>query len=88
MKMAKMTIYVLPTKTRGPQSQETDENDENGGCPSDKTTVCQKHCFRHPDNRFCADGNSGATGWQETPSERLPTIVTRERNDICLELDL
>ena len=35
---------VLPTKTRGcaPHSPETDENDENGGCPSDKTTVCQK----------------------------------------------
>ena len=38
-------------KTRGcaPQSPETDENDENGGCPSDKTRVCQKHRFRHPD---------------------------------------
>ena len=50
-KMAKMTIYILPTKTRGcaPQSPETDENDENGGCPSDKTRVCQKQGFRHPD---------------------------------------
>ena len=49
--MAKMTIYILPTKTRGcaPQSPETDENDENGGCPSDKTRVCQKQGFRHPD---------------------------------------
>ena len=31
---------------------ETDENDENGGCPSDKTTVCQKHRFRHPDKLY------------------------------------
>ena len=46
--MAKMTIYILPTKTRGcaPQSPETDENDENGGCPSDKTRVYQKQGFR------------------------------------------
>ena len=46
--MAKMTVYILPTKTRGcaPQSPETDENDENGGCPSDKTRVCQKQGFR------------------------------------------
>ena len=51
--MAKMTIDILPTKARGcaPQSPETDENDENGGCPSDKTTVCQKHRFRHPDRK-------------------------------------
>ena len=50
--MAKMTIYILPTKTRGcaPQSPETDENDENGGCPSDKTRVCQEQGFRHPDS--------------------------------------
>ena len=50
-KMAKMTVYILPTKTRGcaPRSPETDENDENGGCPSDKTRVCQKQGFRHPD---------------------------------------
>ena len=49
--MAKMTIYILPTKTRGcaPQGPETDENDANGGCPSDKTRVCQKQGFRHPD---------------------------------------
>ena len=42
-----MTIYILPTKTRGcaPQSPETDENDENGGCLSDKTRVCQKKGF-------------------------------------------
>ena len=48
--MAKMTVYILPTKTRGcaPQSPETDEN---GGCPSDKTRVCQKQGFRHPDFR-------------------------------------
>ena len=32
-----------------PQSPETDENDENGGCPSDKTGVYQKQGFRHPD---------------------------------------
>ena len=52
--MAKMTIYILPTKTRGhaPQSPETDENDENGGCPSDKTRVCQKQGFRHPDLNY------------------------------------
>ena len=51
--MAKMTFYILPTKTRGcaPQSPETDENDENGGCPSDKTRVCQQQGFHHPD--FC-----------------------------------
>ena len=50
-KMAKMTIYILPTKTRGcaPHSPETDEKDENGGCPSDKTRVYQKQSFRHPD---------------------------------------
>ena len=38
------------THKRGcaPQSPETDENDENGGCPSDKTRVCQKQGFRHP----------------------------------------
>ena len=50
--MAKMTIYILPTKTRGcaPQSPETDENDENDGCPSGKTRVCQKQGFlrSHP----------------------------------------
>ena len=28
---------------------ETDENDENGGCPSNKTSVYQKQGFRHPD---------------------------------------
>ena len=46
-KVAKMTIYILPTKTRGcrPQSPETDGNDENGGCPSDKATVCENHCL-------------------------------------------
>ena len=40
----KMTIYILPTKTRGcgPQSPEADENDEN---PSAKTRVCQEHRF-------------------------------------------
>ena len=49
-KMAKMTIDILPTKTRGcgPQSPETDENDENGGCPSDKTRVCTKPGFSPP----------------------------------------
>ena len=49
--MAIMTIYILPTQTRGcaPQSPETDENDENGGCPSGKTRVFQKQGFRHPD---------------------------------------
>ena len=48
---AEMTIHILPTKTRGcaPRSPEADENNKNGGCPSDKTTVCQKHCFRHPE---------------------------------------
>ena len=35
-----------------PQSPETDKNDENGGCPSDKTTVCKKHRFRHPEELF------------------------------------
>ena len=52
-KMAKMTTYILPTKTRGcaPQTPETDENDENGGCPSDKTIVCQKHRCRHPEGK-------------------------------------
>ena len=52
-KMAKMTIYILPTKTRGcaSQSPEADDNDENGGCPSDKTRVFQKQGFRHPDRR-------------------------------------
>ena len=47
-----MTICILPTKKdKGLRSSEpeTAENDENDGCPSDKTTVCQKHCFRHPD---------------------------------------
>ena len=50
--MAKMTLNILPTKTRGcaPQSPETDEHAENGGYPSDKTTVCQEHRFRHPDS--------------------------------------
>ena len=50
--MAKMTIYILPTKTRGcaPQSPETNGNDENGRCPSDKTRVCQKQGFRHPEH--------------------------------------
>ena len=45
--MAKMTICTLPTKTRdcAPQSPAADENDENDGCPSDKTTVCQKHSY-------------------------------------------
>ena len=43
----KSTVSWTPkchTKTRGcaPQSPETDENDENSGCPSDKTRVCQK----------------------------------------------
>ena len=49
-----MTIHILPTKTRGcgPQSPETDESDENGGCPSDKTRVCQEQGFRHPDFMF------------------------------------
>ena len=49
--MAKMTVYILPTKTRGcaPQSPETGENDENGGCLSDKTRVCQRQGFRHPE---------------------------------------
>ena len=34
--------FTLPTKIRGcaPQTPETDKNDENGRCPSDKTTVC------------------------------------------------
>ena len=56
--MAKMTIYILPTKTRGcaPQSPETDENDENGECPSDKTRVYQKQGFRHPDRHFTSQG--------------------------------
>ena len=34
-----------------PQSPEIDENDENGGCPSDKTRVFQKQGFRHPDSQ-------------------------------------
>ena len=34
------------SKACAPQSPETDEN---GGCPSDKTRVCQKQGFRHPD---------------------------------------
>ena len=34
-----VSMYILPTRTRGcaPRRPETDEN---GGCPSDKTTVC------------------------------------------------
>ena len=48
--MAKMTIYILSAKTWGfaPQTPKTDENGENGGRHSSKTTVCQKHWFRHP----------------------------------------
>ena len=34
------------------------ETDENGGCHSSKTTVCQTLCFRHPDiallQNYCA----------------------------------
>ena len=50
-------LHSTPTKTRGcaPQSPETDENDENGGCPSDKTRVYQKQGFRHPE--ICSFGN-------------------------------
>ena len=62
--MAKMTIYILPTKRRGcaPQSPETDENDENGGCPSDKTRVCQKQGFRHPEKRALLEKGSFQKG--------------------------
>ena len=64
-----MTVYILPTKTRGcaPQSPETDEDDENGGCPSDKTRVCQKQGFRHPD--ICYQGGL-ASGSAQTASPR------------------
>ena len=43
-----MTIYILPTKTRGcaPQSLATDEN---GGCLRQNPHLPKKHRFRHPD---------------------------------------
>ena len=49
--MAETTIYILPIKTMGfaPHTPETDENDENGGCHSSKTTVRQKDGFHHPE---------------------------------------
>ena len=52
-KNTKITICILPAKTRGcaPQSPENDENVENGGCPSDNPTVCQKRRFRHHDRQ-------------------------------------
>ena len=48
-----MTIHILPIKTRGfaPHTPDIDENNENGGCHSSKTSVRQKHRFRHPDKR-------------------------------------
>ena len=44
-KWRKQRFAFYPRKKRGcaPRSPETDKNDENGGCPLDKTTVCQKH---------------------------------------------
>ena len=46
-------------KNKGLRSSdlETDENDENGGCPSDKTRVGQKQGFRHPKKRELGNGN-------------------------------
>ena len=46
--MAKMAIYILPQK-EGAGAPKPTKMTTNGGCPSDKTTVCQKHRFRHPE---------------------------------------
>ena len=76
-KMAKMTIYILPTKTRGcaSQSPETNENDENGGCPSDKTRVCQKQGFRHPDLKRASNS-------LKFPYKALARTIGREKLEV------
>ena len=82
-KMAKMTICILHTKTRGlaPETPETDEHDESGGCHPGKTTVCQKHRSRHPEYRvilryYCCDTplpQNGATPLHSGTSVRTPS---------------
>ena len=75
--------YIVPTKTRGcaPQSPETDEIDENGGCPSDKTRVCQEHRFRHPDRGSFADLSSRARqrGQHAKPGATYYTLCPQNR---------
>ena len=69
-KNGEMRIYILPTKTSS--DPETDDNDENGGCHSGKTTICQKHRFRHPDKKGGPTQNNnrqesegvGSFGWE------------------------
>ena len=50
-KLAKIPILHSVHKNKGFCSSDPgiDENDENGGCHPSKMTVCQKHCFRHPE---------------------------------------
>ena len=74
----KLWYCILTTKTRdfAPQTLEIDENDENGGCPPGKMTVCQKHCFDNPDDWKKSDRgflrSLGGGGGQKRVCQKAP----------------